>query len=324
MPQQQPHPHGANHTFHNFVRSLRKLILRASPRFWNRDWTLAIVILIALFAFVSLWYFNILRPYLVPVGAALGTFFAAIPGIVSPTMKGKLLPAIVASLVVGTGTWYTTFNLEREKQSLEVRHHLMQSSFLNYSKTLGPESKSQLLIKLSLDLRQQFAAKEYDYVEEISGLVLEISPDNGHGLYYSGEVWRVRGNQEQMRGQFNRYRSVEKLQPLDQRKIKGSDCYYLAPIGFCGERTGWVDHMQANNFYQRALGEKEQGTKVSSLKTACGFVRESFDRYPSGFDASKSFYSTEDLQERILKDMATLLNVRPEDIGPDCLPTKNQ
>jgi hypothetical protein len=223
--------------------------------------------------------------------------FAALAGF-SPTIKGKLVPAILASVLVALGTWFTTFGLDREKNSLQVRLNLMKEGFLGYARDLNDDQRESLIRKLAKDdLRKRVNDGQAEHVADISDFILQISPDNGHGLYFSGEAWRIGNKREQMRGEFNKYLSVESSLAPELKSGGANDCYVRAN-GFCMERTAWVDHMMANDFYRTALQARDVSARISALQTACDYLKDSLGYFPRGFSASTSFYATQDLWNR--------------------------
>jgi hypothetical protein len=277
---------------------------------WSRDSRFVLLLIATGLVFSGLWYIDVLRPVLVPVGAALAAFFGAAPGFMTGSTKAKVTSALVASILVGVGTWYTTFDLEHEKKTLQTRLNLLQTAFSDYGKELNQEQRAALVLKLARISRQRFNEKQFDHVEDLSNLILQQLPDNGHGLYYSGEVWRVRKDREDMRGEFNRYRSIESNLPPTERDGEANVCYQRSN-GFCGERTAWIDHMMANDFYKSAVESKDVGIKTAALRSSCNFLQESMDRlnhlplehFPHGFDASTSFLSTQDLEMRLPREL---------------------
>jgi len=299
-------PHGA-HYFHRILQL-----------FWSRESRFVIALIATGLVFSGLWYIDVLRSMLVPVGAALATLFGAIPGFMTVSTKGKIVSAVLASALVGVGTWYTTFDLEHEKKGLETRLNLLSAALSDYANGLNQEQRAALVLKLAKISRQRFNERQFDHVEDLAKLMLQQIPNNGHGLYFYGEVWRVRKNREDMRGEFNRYRSIESSLPPAERDGEAEICYQR-PSGFCGERTAWIDHMMANDYYQTAVRSKDAGAKAAALGSSCNFVRESVDRlnrlpaehFPRGFDASTSFYSTQDMEGRLQRELATLAGGEP-------------
>jgi len=249
--------------------------------------------------FALFWYlFPSLRPTLVPIGAALGTLFAAIAGF-SDGLLVKLAPAVLAAVLVGLGAWFTTFDLEHQNKSLQNRLNYMKDAFLVYAtdKNLDENQRSLLVRKLAKDdLRKRINDGEAAHVQDMADLILQISgANNGHGLYFSGEAWRIRGKREQMRGEFNKYLSVESHLSPEQRNGGPDDCYARLN-GFCDERTAWVAHMMANDFYRNSLETRDHSAEAAALRATCSYIKDSLTHFPSGFAASTSFQATSAIQ----------------------------
>ena len=247
----------------------------------------------------ALWYFRAARPILVPVSAALGSLFSGVSGFSSISTKAKVILVVLATALVGLGTWYPTFDLEHEKDSFQNKYTLMRETFLNYAKALNDDGRSTLLLQLAKDLRQGNGSRRFEDVMDLSNFVLDVSPNNGHGLYFSGEVSRIKGDREQMRGQFDRYLSIENHLPLDERDGDAEICYKERPDGFCAERTGWIEHLLANDFYHLASRAKDNAAKASDLKSACNYLKGSVEHFPQGFHAYQTTLSSEDLKSRL-------------------------
>ena len=275
------------------------------------------------FFFAVIWSkFPGFRPFLVVLAAALGTMLAAIAGF-SPTFYGKIVPAVLASILVGLGTWFTTFQLDNERKSFQSRLTLFQESFVDAASALSEGGRSELILKLAKILSTQTVLKHSDHVDDLSGIVLKIAPDNGHGLYFSGEASRIRSfderallaaiDREHMRGQFDRYLSVERTLPPDQRNGAAKSCYDRA-LGFCAERTAWINNLMANDFFDQALQATDQQRALSALKSSCSYLSASLtlikqlanpeDKMPpEGFHQYPSLKSTQDLRDRLQKEL---------------------
>lgn len=290
----------------------------------NRATVLVASLLAASVFFIVTWSkFPGFRPFLVVLAAALGTMSAALAGF-SPTIYGKIVPAALASILVGLGTWFTTFQLDDEKKSFQTRLTFFQEAFVDAANGLPEGERSDLILKLAKVLSTQTGQKHFDHVDDLSAFVLKVAPENGHGLYFSGEVSRIRSfyeraslaaiDRERMRGQFDRYLSVEATLPPDQRNGAAKACYER-PQGFCGERTAWINHIMANDFFDQASKTRDQQGGISALKSSCNYLRASLSIIeqlaanpanrilPEGFHQYSSLKSTQDLRDRLRKEL---------------------
>jgi hypothetical protein len=139
-------------------------------------------------------------------------------------------------------------------------------------------------------MRQQYQFQRFDCVANIARALLEVDQDNGHGLYYFGEVWNVRSIQDparevylraRMREAFRRYLSVERNLADSEKDGTAAACY-LRSKGYCAERTAWINHLMAIDFLRMARNESDRDTKIKMLRDARDFVEA--DLSFGGFD----------------------------------------
>ena len=130
-------------------------------------------------------------------------------------------------------------------------------------------------------MREKFRRQEFDCVSNLAGVFLENDQDNGHGLYFAGEVWRVKATQnakhtalcrERMREHFFRYLGNLNGLAANERDGDGTKCYELEK-GYCAERTAWVSHLMAIDFYQQAEETRDAGIKLDRLQSASQFLK---------------------------------------------------
>jgi hypothetical protein len=100
--------------------------------------------------------------------------------------------------------------------------------------------------------------------------ILKLDPANGHGLYYAGEVQGVSDpqslftpiscvkpeklgkdpNLDIYEKSFLRYIDVENAVQDKAKQDFGSETCYKHASGYCGQRTAWINHLLANDFYE--------------------------------------------------------------------------
>ena len=276
---------------------------------WESGITFAMLLTAVIF---GAWWFAapLQRPFLVAISAAMGTLYAALAGF-SDTARGKVVPAVLAGILVGLGTWFTTVELDRERKSLQSRLALMNQAFLTYGNNMSPDQRGSLIRMLAAyDLRKKSNDGESNHVADISEFMLQLDPNNGHGLYFSGLAWRMKGQREQMRGEFKKYMSLESTLTREERAGLAEECYTRAN-GFCGERTGTIDHLLAYDFYRLALDSKDRATRDNALANTCSYLQDSIDHYCKGFERDGSLPSTRELQQQA--------KCGPQVPGPDCV-----
>jgi hypothetical protein len=264
--------------------------------------TFAIVSTIVLaIVFASLLYqVPVLRPYLVAFVAAVGALFAAMPGIFSDTPLVRWTAAIVGGVCVGAGTWYTATDLE---ERLRIQQQL-NSAISTAVNQITPEERAPLLVKLASSMLYMFDHGHYAAVHELSNVVLRIVPENGHALNFNGEYWRINKNRENMRGSFKRY-LAHSHSVAESRTGSRTNCYERAS-GYCAERTAWISHMMANDFYAEAVGAANATEKKDGLQQALRFARDALTLHRCGFEKTTSFESTIRIQSRAIAALAGL------------------
>jgi hypothetical protein len=297
---------------------------KSRVRLANRATALVASLIAASVFFTVIWSkFPGFRPLLVVLAAALGTMSAALAGF-SSTIYGKMVPASLASILVALGTWFTTFQLDDERKAFQTRLTFFQEAFVDAANGLPDGERSDLILKVAKILSTQTGQNHFDHVDDLSAFVLKIAPENGHGLYFSGEASRIRSfyeraslaaiDREHMRGQFDRYLSVEATLPPDQRNAAAKACYER-PLGFCAERTAWINNLMANDFFDQFLKTSDQQRAISALKSSCNYLNASLSLVkqlanpedkmpPEGFHQYPSLQSTQDLHDRLKKELA--------------------
>jgi len=291
------------------VVALSRLVARlrrrvTSLRSWLRKnardaWIVANVLVLSVALIALFLYIPGFRPYVIALVASIGAIFTAMPGLVSDTPFVRVTTAFVCALFVGAGTWYTAVDQDRAKallqRQLDVRTRQLDVLHTTFIKSIGrtAEHRSESIEDLANLLQTEWAAGRYEDVLQLTSWLSEISPENGHTLYYAGEVYRVQDNLEDMRGSFKRY--LAKSDAIaDSRIGTAADCYKRAN-GFCGERTAWIEHMMANDTYTSALSMRNRVEQAREMARAWRFAHDALAiRAP--FEATTSFDATDVVQ----------------------------
>ncbi|HKP03280.1 MAG TPA: hypothetical protein VJU77_07915 [Chthoniobacterales bacterium] len=218
------------------------------------------------------------------------------PGDKSESPVWKIVTAILVTLVAGgTIPWWIPKRekpKEPEKPVLEKKvsrecdpQVLRESLF-----RAGPQ-RAAFLTAAASTMKNKFGDQEFDCVLELARVLVEQDPDNGHGLYFQGEVWRLKAAndashsllcRDRMREYFLRYLANERRLPTGERDGDSSACYQRER-GYCKERTAWINHLMAVEYRQWAEDVGDKTTKVKRLELAAGFSRVDLDF--GGFDA---------------------------------------
>jgi len=195
--------------------------------------------------------------------------------------KSILIWVVLGSLLVGVGTWYT-IALIQEKRDLEDKIAAQVGFLQQYIDILPAEQKPKVMLVFAQVLRQEYRQRQYDRIYQATELLGRIYHDNGHLAYYQGEIWRARNNSPEMRKSFLRYLDMESNQPEPDRSGDGEVCYNLRPEGFCGERTAWICHLLAGEYYDQAI-HTNGVEKKTYLEQAAKYVECEIKRFPGGF-----------------------------------------
>lgn len=164
-------------------------------------------------------------------------------------------------------------------------------------KTTAREMRSEFQEAMAAE---PFKRDALDKISEKADSLLQVDPKNGHALYYKGEVKRVERDRDRFRENFNRYLDVEST--LGEREPGGLDAEicYASTQGYCHQRTGWILHLLANDFYAEACEETSpKGERIELFQKALNDTHQVFKHFPSGFDAGKTTLSTHSLQKRL-------------------------
>ncbi len=202
---------------------------------------------------------------------------------------GKIIVAVVIALLVGSSSpwwWDKVFHTSNKAvTSPECSPDALRNQLLH------ADSDKPAVIKYSArTMRQRFNLQDIDCVLGLATVLIEVNQDNGHGLYYSGEAWRAKAKQEptranffreQMRAYFFRYLDAESSLTLGERDGDGAACYQREK-GYCAERTAWINHLMAIDYYQQAQDTVDKEVKMHHLQRALKFVNK--DLNFGGFD----------------------------------------
>ena len=257
-------------------------------------------------AFVLLFHFKpSFRPYLIIAVATVGAVFATMPTLLGDTQLVRWTTIIVAGLCVGIGTWYTTFELENQNADL-IRQNKLYSEFIESAQGFSAGTKKELILNMGTRMKMLLTAVRLDDVSDLCDLLnhiynIDAFHENGTALYFEGEVARIKGDRENMRGIFKRYLANAEDIPASQRG-KATVNYQINADGYFGERTAWIMHMLANDFYSESLEVKDARIKRDNLEVALSYASKSFELCKSigitnGFEATKSLRSTKDVRD---------------------------
>jgi hypothetical protein len=185
-------------------------------------------------------------------------------------------------------------------------------------------------ISLASELRTAFArardnlerngSADFSRAEALIEALKRIDQHNGHAWYFAGEIKRIQSRasftpkscfREPVAGQVESletyqqdfYRYLEVAQSLPAVEIGGdtsSEICYRRPKGYCLQRTAWIYHLFATDFYLRAMAQSDRRDRIADLTRAGQFVTEARKyRRPEGGEGFDQCISTTTLAERI-------------------------
>jgi amino acid transporter len=152
--------------------------------------------------------------------------------------------------------------------------------------------------------RRPVPAADFNRVESLIEVLQQIDKRNGHVLYYKGEVARAEGMTGEEQSYFYEYLEVQKTIPENE---KGGDTSweicYTRPRGFCKQRSGWIHHLLANDFYSDATNATNLADRQYSFNLALEQVTNSLNDYPHGFGGPGQGIPTIVLKEKLSKEI---------------------
>jgi hypothetical protein len=182
------------------------------------------------------------------------------------------------------------------------------ASYYVYSRT--PQVRARLTIK---DLRDQFpiardalpvsGAGAFATVDKDIDALLAFDPRNGHGLYYAGEVKRIKNpslftskacviaqglanshtSLDAYENDFMRYLDIERsLMPSEAGGDDYAETCYARLSGYCEQRTAWINHLLANDLYEKSALSTNPDIKAEQLRRALAFAQTAARLYQDG------------------------------------------
>lgn len=209
-----------------------------------------------------------------------------------PLMYSVIRPSIV------TGCPFN-LNVVRDKE------------YHNCVRRLAVSERDLILAEASGVLRREFADvikqpkpaylyEDFANPNAIIAFLQEFDRDNGHALYYEGEIRRWvykndRLSEEFMRSHmsYRRYLQISDTLKPEERDGTAEACYNRSR-GYCAERTAWIFHQMANDFYRLGLKETQLRDKREYYQQALKHAKNCLEIREQGFD---QHISTKELHE---------------------------
>lgn len=203
---------------------------------------------------------------------------------------GKIIVAVVIALLAGGSSPWWWNKVSPPSAPTTPDSFLCSPQHLKEELFQAGSDKSAVVKSRARTMRKELARQNYDCVLDIALVLIENAQDNGHGLYFSGEAWRGKAktitktsdtSRGKMRDAFFRYLDNEPRQPISELGGNAEACYQREK-GYCAERTAWINHIMANDYYQQAQDSADKATKMHHLERALNFVEN--DLKFGGFD----------------------------------------
>lgn len=306
-------------------------------RIWLYILLAALVVAIAL----AIWFWRIahLRPYIATSGAAIVALSGPALQVLSlSTWATRLLAGLIATLTAA-GAWFATEDLqdslsqswrERARLAQEVRLLSEQRSQLSSRLTAltaatgafireRPNDQKQLfLLAAGQYQRTLYRTRQYWLILDFARVMLEVDPENGHGLYYAAEAHRHFARELQrsqatpnaadqdwfeMRDMLQKYLAASESHS-DALTGAGRECYERAH-GYCRERVAWANHLTALDALRVAAAASGE-VKVESLLTAVRHADAELRLWPGGFEGAGTFPSSCQIPRIVARELTDL------------------
>lgn len=177
---------------------------------------------------------------------------------------------------------------------------------------ISDSGPSNITVRTANDLRQEFSRatelrtppldeSDFRHVRDLITTLVQLDPRNGHALYYSGEMKRWLGKITEARKDFYGYLESEPQQPnaIAEDDISAEVCYRSA-AGYCRQRSGWICHLLASDFYKMGLAASSSDQARFYFKHAINYAQKAQTFFPGGFEQEPNTQKMErESQERI-------------------------
>lgn len=197
------------------------------------------------------------------------------------------------------------------------------SPFLAIHTSLDPlhmASELRTAFQKARDNLERSGSADFARAEALIDALKGVDQHNGHAWYFAGEIKRIQnraaftpkscfrgwpaieiGSLETYQQDFHGYLEIAlSLPALETGGDSGSEICYRRPRGYCLQRTAWIYHLFANDFYLHALALTDRRDRVAALERARQFATEARKyRRPEGGEGFDQCIHTTTLAEKI-------------------------
>jgi hypothetical protein len=185
---------------------------------------------------------------------------------------------------------------------------------------LSLASELRIVFARARDNLERNGSADFTRAEALVEALKSIDQHNGHAWYFAGEIKRIQNRASftpkgcfrgsvagQIEGlatsQQDFYRYLEVAQSLPAIETGGdtsSEICYRRPKGYCVQRTAWIYHLLANDFYARAMAQSDRRHRIDDLTRAGEVLAEARKyRRPEGGEGFDQCVPTTTLPEKI-------------------------
>lgn len=229
----------------------------------------------------------------------------------------RLKPAILIATIVGIVALFVIINSDK-RGTYQVPEQLTLSlikdkAFLKTVKIRSISEKEIILTEASKILvkeihtvtdnkHKDFVLEDFNKVIPVIKFMLKIDPENGHAIYFQGEIYRLMNDYANFTAYFQKYLETEESIGPTFPKIIDPNLCYDTPHGYCEQRTAWISQLLANYYYNEGIKVPKEKMKIRSFKLALEHIHNVRNHFPTGFVNSSVTMSTVEIE--------TNLNVR--------------
>ena len=126
----------------------------------------------------------------------------------------------------------------------------------------------------------------FAHARQLIQLLEQLDKNNGHALYFSGEIYRLTGQDEARVDTFDLYLESEATLPAQEKGGgKAITICSRRPHGYGEQRSGWIAHVLANVFLQKAQSDERADVRKHDYARALELAKFAREKYPErGFD----------------------------------------
>lgn len=177
---------------------------------------------------------------------------------------------------------------------------------------------NQALVQAGTQLRSEYRravgnprlANDPDRFARVTLLIevlTQLDDGNGHALYFAGEVKRREGKPIEAHQQFYRYfEMLERYHIAEDQGETGAEFCYTQPHGFCRQRSGWIRHLMADDYYRQSQLAGDPQERATRLEGVVKHAEAALRDYPGGYDGLDQGQPTRQMLERARAEIARI------------------